>query len=112
MGAAGYRTTDIDVSGKNLEEYLSDYVADRGSVGNLDDRVPWQVAKDNEYDASLPGRKYLTKLFRYDDMPDYEEMLEDSVDVDELGLDHLDAEGYGEDALDDYREAIEDALAE
>lgn len=113
MGAAQYRTADIDWDSDagDLEEYLSAYLADRGSVGGLDSPVPRQAAKDAKYNELVPGRKYLTARVRDDDTPDYDELLEESIDPDDLDLEHLDAEGYGDDALEDYRAAIEDALA-
>lgn len=113
VGAAQYRTPDVDWDSErgDMEDYLSAYLADRDSIGTLDSPIPRQAAKDAKYNDLVPGRKYVTGAVRDEDTPDYEELLEESIDVDDLDLDHCDAEGYGDDALDDYREAIEDILA-
>jgi hypothetical protein len=112
VGAVQYRTPDVDWDSESgdLEDYLSAYLTERGGVAGLDQPVPRQAAKDARYDDILPGRQYITGLMREDDTPDYAALCDEQVNPGDLDLDHLDAEGYDEAALADYREAIADVV--
>lgn len=124
MGAASYKNPDIDMGDvENLEDYVT---RTDSSAQYLKQPVPKYELEDAENfkkrkEMGLGGLNIaIDWLIRDDDIPDYEAMLEDGydelseydVDVDELELNHLDAEGYEEDALEDYREAIERVLEE